>query len=121
MNIKGDVEKELLEFLRTQREADIAGTLKRVANSQLALEVKSAERHSENQGAIRGLSLRVGELEKDRDKIEGKLDSTGSWQLEDLRERSKYSSRLIATTLITLAVAILSGGVGVLITMFTRK
>ena len=116
-----EAEQEILLFLRSQRDADIAGSLRKIADWSMAHEVKDAERHMEIVGALKGHSLRLGELERDRDKIEKDLDDTGRHQVLDLQERSKWSGRFIATTIVTAVVALVSGVVGVIATLLSKR
>jgi predicted RNA polymerase sigma factor len=116
-----EVEKQILYYLQKQNEADVEGTLRTLANEVASTRVLVAEFKAELRGELRGVSLRVGLLEDSRDKTQTRLDQSGNWQLEDLRERSKWSSRLVITTLMGVAVALLSGAMGVLVTMMLKK
>ncbi len=86
--MKPDVEGELMRFLQAQKIADVAGTLKTIADWTLVHEKDDALRHAEIRGELRGYSLRIGALEKNDEKIDKELEKSGSWQLE--AEQAKH-------------------------------
>lgn len=116
-----NVELQLLTFLREQREADIVGTLKHLTNNLSVMSVSMAEFRAETHGQIRGLSLRVGELERDRDKVEKSLGESGQWNLQALEEKHNWSNRFIITTLVGVGIAVASGVVSVIITLLIKR
>lgn len=81
-----DIETELRTFLREQREADTAGLLRRIWDQLNQHEKDDERRHAELHGDLRGLSLRVGALEKDNAKFEDKLEDTGKIQIDKLQK-----------------------------------
>lgn len=114
-------EAEILAFLREQREADLTGTLRKLADLYVAHELKDTERHAEVLGTLKGHSLRIGELEKDTGKLERGLDDTGRYRMEQLHESSRWGKRFIISTMVAIVIAIVSATVGVIATLFTRK
>ena len=114
--MKDDTETLLLEYLQAARESDIAGTLKHVANWTTSHEAKDDLRHEEIKGALRGHSLRIGTLEKNDDKIDERLDQSGSWQVEAVKARaimaeesSKWWKEKAITVIVGLVMLILGG------------
>lgn len=69
-------------------------------------------------GEIRGLSLLVGELEKDQGKIESRVEQSGAWHVEGLREKAAQE-RIEATSLrdkaLTFALGLLSAAIVALV------
>lgn len=95
MPVPKDIEEELREFMREQREAEVGATLRHLTDTITAHDADDKVRHVELQGEIRGLSLRVGALEKNdeqlakRDeKLEERLEKSGSWDREALQAQA---------------------------------
>lgn len=82
-----ETERLLREFLAEQRQADIKGTLDRLADLYIQHDADDKVRHAELQGDIRGLSIRVGRLEKNDEKLEADVEKSGSWHIESLKEQ----------------------------------
>jgi hypothetical protein len=91
-----DIEEELREYLRAQKEADATGAMKRMADWCVKHDTDDKVRHeelshlvretrSELHHEIRGVSLRVGVLEKSGEKLEDRVDQSGSWEREALQ------------------------------------
>lgn len=85
MPLGKDIEDELRDYLRAQRDADIVGTLRHITNQLNQHEKDDERRHGDLHGEIRGLSLRVGALERSDEKIEDRLEKSGSWEREALQ------------------------------------
>jgi hypothetical protein len=73
--LKPEVERELLDYLKASKEADIGNTLRRLADWTQEHSAEDKVRHAEIMGQLRGHSLRIGELERATEK-------SGSWQAE---------------------------------------
>jgi hypothetical protein len=86
--VKDETENQLLAYLHEQRVADVAGTIKHIANWTTSHEAKDDVRHEEIKGALRGHSLRLGALEKNDEKIDDALEKSGSWQMESVKAQS---------------------------------
>ncbi len=80
--MRPEVEQELIDFLREQRVADVSGTLVKLMNWTQEHARENAVNHEEIKGTLRGHSLRLGALEKNDDRIDTRLEQSGSWQLE---------------------------------------
>ncbi len=111
-----DTEKQLLEYLHAQRVADVAGTMRTIANWTTTHEAKDDVRHEEIKGALRGHSLRINALEKNDEKHDDKLEQSGSWQVEAVKaraiiaeEQSKWWREKTLTVIVGLVMAILGG------------
>lgn len=98
-----DIETELREYLRSQREADAVGTQRRLADWAIQHDADDKIRHTELLGEVRnvatelrgdfrGLSLRVGRLEKSDEKLEDRIDRSGSWDLEAAQAQAKIAN-----------------------------
>lgn len=79
-----EVDKLLFEFLVEQKKADLLGTVQRIADRQLEFEGEVRGIVAELRGEIRGLSIRVGKLEQADEKLEKKVEQSGSWDREAL-------------------------------------
>lgn len=79
-----EIEAELRDYLRAQREADVKGSLDRLADLFVQHDADDKVRHSELKGDIKGLSLRVGALERSDEKLEKRVEQSGSWDREAL-------------------------------------
>lgn len=87
--MKPDIEEMLRAFLEEQRSADISGSLRRIWDQLNHHEKEDERRHAEIHGDVRGLSIRVGRLEHADEKIEEKLEKSGSWDREALIAEAK--------------------------------
>lgn len=118
------IEEELREYLREQKEADIKGSLDRLADLFMRHDAEDKQRHEELRGDVRGMSLRVGQLERyaertetrlkylegRTDKNERDIDESGRWILRDqdsaltrARERPFKIVAVIASLIAILA------------------
>ncbi len=116
-----EAEKLLMDYIRDQRTADIAGALRKIFDQFHEHESKDEVRHVEVLGELRGHSLRIGALERESNKLEDKLDQSGSWQLADLQERSKHTSRFIVNMLVMVGIALASGAISVVVTLLLKR
>lgn len=112
-----ETERQLLEYLHEQRVSDVAGTMRTIANWTTSHEAKDDLRHEELKGVLRGHSLRIGSLEKNDEKIDDRLDQSGSWQVEAVKARALSAEasstwwKEKAITVIVGLVMLLLGGV----------
>jgi len=116
-----DTERQLLEYLHEQRTSDISGTLKTIVNWTTSHEAKDDVRHQELVGDLRGLSLRVGAVEKDLDRTDDRLDQSGAWQVEVVKARAILAETSASTwrghtvTVVVGLVMLAVGGVASLL------
>lgn len=113
-----ELKRLLIANIAAQKESDISGTLRHIADNSAEHEVKDEGRHQEVLGVLKGHSLRIGAVERITDKLEDKWDATGSHQMMDARERSAWASRFIITSLVGIAIAVMSAVATVL---FSKK
>lgn len=122
-----DIERELRDYLRAQKESDAIGTQKRLADWAIQHDADDKVRHtevlgevrsmaSELRGDIRGLSLRVGKLEKSDEKLEDKLEQSGSWEREALQAQV-HKAHESGTWMKRQGLAWLIGGLGAAMVM----
>lgn len=83
-----DTERQLLEYLREQKVADVSGAVRSIADWTQQHAKDDAVRHEELRGEMRGHSLRIGALEKNDEKLDDRLEKSGSWQMESERARA---------------------------------
>lgn len=84
-----ELEDKLRGYLEEQKTTDVNGALHKIFNAFTEHEAKDEIRHHELRGDYRGLSLRVGELERDRDKLERTVEDTGRHEIVNLRADNK--------------------------------
>ncbi len=115
--MKDETEKELLTYLHEQRVVDISGSLRTIVNQMQLHEHKDDLRHEEVKGICRGLSLRVGEVEKDTEKVDERLEKSGNWQIEAEQARAIAASNAATwwkekaiTIIVGLVMLVLGGG-----------
>jgi hypothetical protein len=119
--MKDDTERKLLAYLHEQRTADVAGTLKTIANWTTTHESKDDLRHEELRGEMRGHSLRIGSLEKADDEQDDKLNQSGAWQVEAEQAKAIVAAKEAtwwkdkAITIIVGLVMLILGGAGALL------
>lgn len=111
-----DVERELIHFLAEQRAADFRGEFRKVGESvdrlrDLMLEhaAEDREHFAELRGDDRGLSLRVGALEKSGEKLEDKVEESDRWNIEELQkqtEQHRESAEWMRRNWLPLAVGV---------------
>ncbi len=120
-----DTEKQLLEYLREQRVADVAGTMRTIANWTTTHEAKDDVRHEEIKGALRGHSLRITALEKNDDRIDDRLERSGSWQIESEQAKAIVAAKEATwwkDKAITVLVGVVMLGLGGVVSfLFARK
>jgi hypothetical protein len=106
-----DLENLLRNYVEDQRRQNIAGTVQKIFDKFVEHEAKDDARHEEMRGEIRGLSLRVGDLEKDHGKA-GKLSlrvgAIEKQEVEKLRDTATWWKR----TIVGSVLAVATGGVG---------
>ena len=88
MALTDDTEAMLRAYLEDQRKADLGTAVKHLADWGTRHDADDKVRHTELLGEIRGLSLRVGALERNDDKIEDRLERSGSWDREALQAQA---------------------------------
>lgn len=109
--MKKETEDRLVEFLQQQADVDVAGTLKSVVEKLTFHEKEDQDRHlailsklgshdyrlstlEQDRTILKEArsihSLRVGRLEHEQEKVEEKLEVTGSYYVEDLKKRNGF-------------------------------
>lgn len=124
-----ELETLLREFLEDQRRDKADGyTLRTMAKRQLDFEHSTEKNFTELRGDMRGHSLRIGELERDQQKIAAKVDDSGRHQLESLagelehrRDDNTWIKRHALTVATSVVVAIFLAAGGVIFGMLLRK
>ncbi len=111
-----EIERELVEYLKAQKEADVGATLKRIFDWTQEHSIEDKVRHAEITGALRGHSLRISALEKNDDHIRDELSKSGSWQLEaehakllEERKAGAWWKEKAITIVVGLVMLILGG------------
>lgn len=99
MPLPKSIEDELREYLRHSQELDLGRTLERICEDQrkfferlVAHDAEDKERHAELRGDLKGLSLRVGSLEKSDSKLEKDLDDSKRWRIELAEGKGRETS-----------------------------
>ena len=90
------VDEELLAFIQEQRSVDLIGEVRRIADLFMRHDAEDKERHRELKGEIKGLSLRVGELERKSDKQESRLDDSQRIILYDAIEKKREAEEKVS-------------------------
>jgi hypothetical protein len=104
-------EEELLRYLREQREADMAGMLRRLHNEFLEHDKRDTERHAELRADMRGVSMRVGRLEHDAKDLEEEITDHGRRSYADLEKQlaeEKGNGKWLRRNWIPLVAAVFS-------------
>lgn len=132
--MKPETEKKLLDFIESQRESDIAGTLRHVVDRLGEHEKQDQDRHEAIVGEIKSISFRVSTLEQVRanhsirvrhneeaiaetkqevvhelDKLQDKIEVTGSYQRDDLVKKVSWWRENVAKVIFGISSAL--GGV----------
>ncbi len=104
-------ESEILEWVRTQKTADVSGSLKTLVTWTQQHELRHADFESATRGEVRGISLRVGALEKETDKAVRKIEASGSWDLQAARATASWWRDKVTTILVGIAMLVIGGAV----------
>lgn len=86
------IDDELRAYIREQREADIKGSVDRLADLFMRHDAEDKLRQEEIKGDLRGISLRVGALEKRSEKQESEIDDSKSWIIRDLEKKHEHAT-----------------------------
>lgn len=94
------IEEEIIKFLRAQAEADVKGAVGRIEDNQERLYnlfAKQEEEHKQEflalHGEIRGVSMRVGALERGKEALDERtrhLEARNSKHEEDIDESHRW-------------------------------
>lgn len=125
--MKPEIDDLVREFIEEQRRADAIGTQKRLADWAIQHDADDKVRHSEMlaevrnvtselRGDVRGLSLRVGVLERSDEKLEDKIERSGSWDIEALQAQA-HQARESHTWLRRQGLMWFVGGLAAIATM----
>ena len=87
---------ELKRFLDEQKISDTIGEVRRLADIILRQEAEHRVEIGAIRGDLRGLSLRVGALEKTYERAAGDIDDSRRWIIKDLEKRATSSEESIA-------------------------
>ena len=88
MPMKDDTEKLLRDFLDAQQKADVGSALRHLADTVTRHDADDKTRHAELLGELKGHSLRIGALEKNDDKLEDRMERSGSWDREAIQAQA---------------------------------
>lgn len=114
-------EEELLRFIREQRDDRVGERLRELFEAYMEHDKKDVERHEELVGTIKGHSLRIAQLEKDSGTFEAELSHAEKTKITELTQREEWRRRFFATTIVGVGISIISGAIGVIVTMLLRK
>lgn len=104
MTMTDETAAQILRALDRIERTDIAGQIHRLGNQVIELEAGGNERHAQIreelrvglaqfEGQLRGLSLRVREIEKDTGRLETFAADTGRHEILTLRDDAKWIRR----------------------------
>ncbi len=111
-----EAEHALMEYLREQKVADVAGSVRGIFEWTQTHAHADELRHAEIVGALRGHSLRIGRLEENDEKIDTRLEKSGSWQIEAEQAKAMAASKSAewwkdkVTTFVVGVVMLIAGG-----------
>lgn len=112
----------LREFLTEQRrERSEGNTLSHVVDKLGTVESQLSKEIQEIRGDMRGHSLRIGVLEKHHDKLEGKLEDTGRFELKSLHDDKNWQKRQAWSVVWTIAIAVVTGAVSIVVTLLLKR
>lgn len=116
-----DIEEQLLEYLKEQKASDLSRTMKTIADWTQTHTKEDEVKHAEIMGAMRGHSLRIGALERNDDKIDRRLEQSGSWQIEAEQAKAMAAKSVAnwwrdktVTVIVGLVMLMLGGAVSFL-------
>lgn len=124
-----ETDKLLRDFLEDSRRDRADGiSLRAISNRQLEMDASFKESIAEIKGDMRGHSLRIGELEKDNDKVAAEIGNTSKYRMESLslalaeqRAAASWWKQHMVKVASAVVVSILLAAGGVIFGMLIHK